>query len=82
MRQTARGALYLFPKIDTAKFGIKSDEKLVLDLLREEKILLVHGQGFNWPEPDHVRLVFLPAVDELTEAIGRLARFLDGYQQA
>lgn len=77
-----RGALYLFPKIDTAKFGIKSDEKLVLDLLREEKILLVHGQGFNWPEPDHVRLVFLPAVDELTEAIGRLARFLDGYQQA
>lgn len=76
-----RGALYLFPKIDRAKFGIQSDEQFVLDLLREEKILLVHGRGFNWPEPDHFRLVFLPTVEDLTEAIGRLARFLDGYQQ-
>ena len=77
-----KGALYLFPKIDQAKFGIKSDEQLVLDLLREEKLLLVHGKGFNWTEPDHLRLVFLPTVEDLTEAMTRLARFLDGYRQS
>ena len=77
-----RGALYLFPKLDVKKFNIKSDEQLVLDLLKAEKILLVHGRGFNWPEPDHLRLVFLPGIDELTQAIDGIARFLDGYQQA
>lgn len=77
-----RGALYLFPKLDVKKFNIKSDEQLVLDLLQAEKILLVHGRGFNWPEPDHLRLVFLPGIDELTQAIEGISRFLDGYRQA
>ena len=76
-----RGALYLFPKLDVKRFNLHDDEQLVLDLLKAEKILLVHGRGFNWPEPDHLRLVFLPGVDELTQAIEGIARFLDGYRQ-
>ena len=76
-----RGALYLFPKLDRQRFNLQDDEQLVLDLLREEKILLVHGRGFNWPEPDHIRLVFLPGREDLTRAIEGLARFLDGYRQ-
>ena len=76
-----RGALYLFPRLDPKKFNLQNDEQLVLDLLQAEKILLVHGRGFNWPEPDHVRLVFLPGVDDLTGAIEGIARFLEGYRQ-
>jgi alanine-synthesizing transaminase len=76
-----RGALYLFPKLDPKRFNIRNDEQLVLDLLRAERVLLVHGRGFNWPEPDHLRLVFLPGRHDLREAINRIARFLDGYQQ-
>ena len=74
-------SFYLFPKLDIKKFNIQNDEKFVLDLLRSEKILLVHGTGFNWGSPDHFRVVFLPRVDELKEAIGKMGRFLSTYQQ-
>jgi len=77
-----RGALYLFPKIDTKKFNIKDDERFVLDLLIEEKVLVVQGTGFNWPKPDHFRVVFLPREEDLREAIGRIDRFLSHYRQA
>ena len=76
------GALYLFPKIDTKRFGITSDEQFVLDLLRAEQILLVQGTGFNWPEPDHFRIVFLPRVRDLTNALERLEKFLANYKQS
>ena len=75
------GALYLFPKIDTKKFNIKDDEKFVLDLLLKEKVLVVQGTGFNWPHPDHFRIVFLPREDELEEAIKRIDSFLSAYRQ-
>ncbi len=71
------GALYLFPKLDPKMYPIKDDEQMVMDLLRQEKILLVQGTGFNWPNHDHVRIVTLPRVDELSEAIERFGRFLD-----
>ncbi|WP_028474349.1 pyridoxal phosphate-dependent aminotransferase [Nocardioides alkalitolerans] len=70
------GALYCFPKLDTEMFGIEDDEKFVIDLLRAKKLLVTHGTGFNWFEPDHFRLVTLPDVDMLTEAIERIADFL------
>lgn len=76
-----RGALYLFPKIDTKKFSIQNDEKFVLDLLLIEKVLLVQGTGFNYPKPDHFRMVFLPKVEELAEATTRIKHFLASYQQ-
>lgn len=76
------GALYLFPKIDMARFKIRSDEQFVLDFLRAEQILLVQGTGFNFPEPDHFRVVFLPSVDDLVWALGRLEKFLASYQQS
>ena len=76
-----RGALYLFPKIDIRRFNITSDEQFVLDLLRAEKVLVVHGSGFSWPEPDHFRVVFLPREEELTESISRIERFLSRYRQ-
>lgn len=75
------GALYLFPKLDIKKFNIQDDERFVLDLLVKEKVLVVHGSGFNWPEPDHFRIVFLPHEEELKDAIERLDHFLSGYQQ-
>ncbi len=75
------GALYLFPKLDVDRFNISDDEQFALDLLRQEKLLVVQGTGFNWPRPDHFRIVFLPHEEELTEAIGRLKRFLDQYRQ-
>jgi len=76
-----QGALYLFPKIDTARFNITDDERFALDLLRQEKVLVVQGTGFNWPEPDHFRIVFLPRIEDLKEAFDRLARFLEDYRQ-
>jgi len=76
-----RGALYLFPKIDTRKFNIRDDEQFTLDVLQQEKVLVVQGTGFNWPEPDHFRVVFLPHIEDLEEAIGRLERFLATYRQ-
>jgi alanine-synthesizing transaminase len=71
-----RGALYCFPRLDPAIYPIKNDEDFVIELLRAKKILVTHGTGFNWFEPDHFRLVTLPDVDLLTEAIGRIADFL------
>jgi alanine-synthesizing transaminase len=75
------GALYAFPRLDPAVFSIRDDEALVLDLLRAEHLLLVHGTGFNWPHPDHVRIVTLPHLGDLEEALGRFARFLADYRQ-
>lgn len=76
-----RGALYLFPRLDTKKFNITSDDQFALDLLRQEKMLVVQGTGFNWPQPDHFRIVFLPHVDELDQAMDRLEHFLHAYRQ-
>ena len=73
--------LYLFPKIDTERFNITNDERFILDFLTQEKVLLVQGSGFNWPRPDHFRLVFLPPEEDLKIAIGRLEKFLSGYSQ-
>jgi alanine-synthesizing transaminase len=75
-----RGALYLFPRLDPAVYAIEDDEKLVLDLLRAEHLLVVQGTGFNWPHPDHLRIVTLPHVDDLQDAIERFGRFLDTYR--
>lgn len=77
----AEGALYLFPKIDTDKFNITSDEQFMLDLLQEQKILLSHGSAFNWGKPDHFRLVFLPDTRTLKDALERLGNFLADYKQ-
>lgn len=74
-------AMYLFPKLDPAMYPIKDDQQFILELLLEEKVLLVQGSGFNWKATDHFRVVFLPNVDDLTEAIKRIARFLDGYRK-
>ncbi|WP_438952249.1 pyridoxal phosphate-dependent aminotransferase [Porticoccus sp.] len=75
-----KAAMYLFPKLDRDIYPIEDDEQLVLDLLLEERILLVQGTAFNWPDPDHFRIVFLPREDDLEEAINRLARFLEKYR--
>ena len=77
-----KGALYAFAKVDTAHFNIKDDERMILDLLKAEKILLVHGRAFNWPDPDHFRLVFLPNKDDLTEAMSKMQRFFADYRQS
>lgn len=76
-----RGALYAFPRLDPKVYKIKDDRQMVLDLLRAEKIMIVHGTGFNWPEPDHFRIVTLPPADELSDAVDRIGHFLDGYAQ-
>lgn len=73
-----RGALYCFPRLDPEVYPIEDDEAFVIDLLREKLLLVTHGTGFNWPRPDHFRLVTLPAADVLEEAIGRIADFLAG----
>ena len=76
-----QGALYMFPKIDTEMYGITDDMKFVYDFLVQEKVLLVHGTGFNWIRPDHFRIVTLPHVYQIEEAMERLARFLKHYRQ-
>jgi len=76
-----KGALYLFPKLDVKRFNIHDDEKFAYDLLKQEKMLVVQGTAFNWPEPDHFRIVSLPYVDQLEDAINRIARFLSKYSQ-
>lgn len=76
-----KGALYLFPKLDPAVYPIEDDQAFILELLKAEKVLLVQGSGFNWPNTDHFRVVFLPHREELIEAINRLARFLEGYRR-
>ena len=76
-----KAAFYIFPKIDTKKFGIVDDVQFALDLLREKKILLINGRGFNWSEPDHFRVVYLPRVEVLEDAMEKLADFLTDYRQ-
>ena len=76
-----RAALYLFPRLDPRHYPIADDQQFVLDFLLEEKVLLVQGTGFNWPHPDHLRVVFLPHEDDLADALGRFARFLERYHK-
>jgi len=76
-----KGALYLFPRLDPKVHDIRDDEQFALDLLREQKMLVVQGTGFNWKTPDHFRLVFLPRVEDLEDAVGRLEKFLSTYSQ-
>ena len=78
----ARGSLYVFPKFDIKKFNIKDDNKFVLDFLNAKNVLMVSGTGFNWPAPDHCRIVLLPPKDDLKEAMVRLKDFLATYKQA
>jgi alanine-synthesizing transaminase len=75
------GALYVFPRLDPKVHEIRDDEQFALDLVREQQLLVVHGTGFSWPTPDHFRLVFLPHVEELEDAIARLEKFLAIYVQ-
>lgn len=75
------GALYMFPKIDLNRYSIKDDQKMILDLLLQEKVLLVQGTAFNWPHPDHFRIVTLPREDDLDMAIQKFGRFIVGYHQ-
>lgn len=76
-----KAAFYMFPKIDTKKFNITNDEKFALDLLQDKKILLIHGGGFNWHQPDHFRVVYLPRVEVLEDAVGKIRDFLSYYHQ-
>lgn len=76
-----KAAFYIFPKIDTKKFNIVDDEKFALDLLREKKILVVHGGGFNWKQPDHFRIVYLPRIEVLSDAMNKFSDFLTYYRQ-
>ena len=76
-----QAAFYMFPKIDTKKFDIVNDEKFALDLLRDKKLLIVHGGGFNWKEPDHFRVVYLPRIEILKEAVEKIGDFLSYYRQ-
>lgn len=75
-----KAAFYIFPKIDTKKYKILDDEKFVLDFLKEQHVLMVHGKGFNWHQPDHFRIVYLPRVEELKLALDKFERFLYGYK--
>jgi alanine-synthesizing transaminase len=74
-----KGALYVFPRLDPAMYPITDDRQFVLDFLRAEHVLLVQGTGFNWPRPDHLRIVTLPYAEDLTTAIGKLGNFLDRF---
>ncbi len=76
-----KAAFYIFPKMDVKKFNIADDEQFALDLLREKKLLLIHGKGFNWHQPDHFRVVYLPRVEVLEDAAGKLADFFSYYKQ-
>jgi alanine-synthesizing transaminase len=73
-------ALYMFPRLDPKVYPIKDDRQFFLELLKETKVMLVQGTGFNWAEPDHFRIVFLPHEEDLREAIGRIAKFLENYR--
>jgi alanine-synthesizing transaminase len=76
-----KAALYMFPRLDPQMYPIEDDQKFILELLEAEKVLVVQGTGFNWPHPDHLRIVFLPNTDDLVEAVGRIARFLESYRK-
>ena len=79
--QQAEGALFTcFPKLDAEAYPIADDEKFALDLLKEQKILISHGRAFDWTSPDHFRLVTLPSVKVMEEALGRIAEFLSHYR--
>ncbi|MDO5155165.1 MAG: aminotransferase class I/II-fold pyridoxal phosphate-dependent enzyme [Eubacteriales bacterium] len=76
-----KAAFYIFPKVDVKKFNIMDDEKFALDLLREKKILIIHGGGFNWGKPDHFRVVYLPRIEVLKDAIEKMTDFFEYYRQ-
>jgi alanine-synthesizing transaminase len=76
-----KAALYMFPKLDPNVYPIEDDQQFFLELLEETRVMLVQGTGFNWPHPDHFRIVFLPHEDDLREAISRIAKFLEGYRK-
>jgi alanine-synthesizing transaminase len=76
-----QATLYMFPRLDPKMYPIQDDQEFIAELLREERVLLVQGTGFNWPDPDHFRLVFLPHEDDLKDAIARIARFLEHYRK-
>jgi len=76
-----QAALYMFPKLDPTVYPIADDRQFFLELLRETRVMLVQGTGFNWQQPDHFRIVFLPHEDDLREAIGRIAKFLESYRK-
>ena len=76
-----KAALYMFPRLDPKLYPIEDDQQFAYELLAEEKVLIVQGTGFNWPSPDHFRVVFLPNSDDLAEAVGRIARFLEHYRK-
>jgi alanine-synthesizing transaminase len=71
----------MFPRLDPKMYPIADDQRFAYELLADEKVLIVQGTGFNWPEPDHFRVVFLPNSDDLTEAIGRIERFLGNFRR-
>jgi alanine-synthesizing transaminase len=75
-----KAALYMFPRLDPALYPIADDQQFAYELLAEQKVLIVQGTGFNWPRPDHLRVVFLPNSDDLAEAMGRIATFLAHYR--
>ena len=77
-----RAALYCFPRIDTVRYGIVDDQKFIYDFLVAKRVLLVQGRGFNWPHPDHFRIVFLPNVEDLRVALDNLEEFLEDYRQS
>ncbi|MCL1975118.1 MAG: pyridoxal phosphate-dependent aminotransferase [Firmicutes bacterium] len=76
-----KAALYIFPKLDIKKFNIKDDERFAFDYLRQQKVLVVQGTGFNWPQPDHFRIVYLPHIEDLRQAAARLGALLENYHQ-
>ena len=76
-----QAAFYIFPRLDIKKFSLKDDEQLVLDFLKQKKILLTHGGGFHWEQPDHFRIVYLPNCEQLTYAMGEMKDFLKDYHQ-
>jgi len=76
-----KASLYMFPRLDPKVYPIEDDRQFFLELLRETRVMLVQGSGFNWPKPDHFRIVFLPYEDDLREAIGRVAKFLENYRK-
>ncbi len=75
-----KAALYLFPRLDPRLYPIADDQQFILELLEAQKVLVVQGTGFNWPDPDHLRIVFLPNSDDLADAMIRIERFLTSYR--
>jgi alanine-synthesizing transaminase len=76
-----KAALYMFPRLDPAIYPISDDQQFACELLSEEKVLIVQGTGFNWPQPDHFRMVFLPELEDLADAISRIERYLTRYRK-